>query len=390
MNFFLTTYIYPIESPVILSEALRFTLDNPCTPEEIGIIRNYLEVSLNSPDEAYEHEYSARIPIEKIDDVFTIQQSLEDFEQKFSQADSYVKEFFRLNKTNDLLMLLSKMWIIARFDDEGESERLAQIAKEERAQGHVGFFLLEDENPILKNSNKLINYSHLLSLLIHNAPEEYTGGSFIAYNDIQRLKRPKIDRSINQNIMFFCFMAYPHKPDDSSLWRFHFPFIRDKLLSTAKELETVWKNESPQETILYIANLLKVSSEDIKDERSALVTLVSILELLLTHNPDFNRFNIEDSISKQFKLKASILVYLNDKTKDLNWIKKRLAVIYNQRSNIAHGNFTQFNKYLKSLPKKEGEEEYFSDLILDLLLFIRSIIEEYIKDSGFVDFLKEN
>ena len=118
--------------------------------------------------------------------------------------------------------------------------------------------------------------------------------------------------------------------------------------------------------------------------------MTSILELLLTHNPDFNRFNVEDSISKQFQLKVSILVYLNDKTVDINAIKSRLKTIYQQRSNIAHGNFSAVNKYINGLSKKEGKEEYFDDLVVDLYKYVRSVLEEYLKDFRFVEFLKEN
>ena len=118
--------------------------------------------------------------------------------------------------------------------------------------------------------------------------------------------------------------------------------------------------------------------------------LTSIIELLLTHNPDFNRFNVEDSISKQFQLKASILIYLNDKTVDINGVKSRLKTIYQQRSNIAHGNFAAVNKYISSLSKKEGKEEYFDELVVDLYKYLRAILEEYLKDIRFVDFLKEN
>lgn len=118
--------------------------------------------------------------------------------------------------------------------------------------------------------------------------------------------------------------------------------------------------------------------------------LTSIIELLLTHNPDFNRFNVEDSINKQFQLKASILIYLNDKRVDINAVKSRLKIIYQQRSNIAHGNFSAVNKYINSLSKKEGKEEYFDDIVVDLYKYVRAILEKYLKDLKLIDFLKEN
>ena len=69
-------------------------------------------------------------------------------------------------------------------------------------------------------------------------------------------------------------------------------------------------------------------------------------------------------------------------------IKRRLRIIYTQRSNIAHGNFKAVEKYIRNLSKKEGQEEYFEDLVVDLYVYIRAILEEYLKDITFVEFLK--
>jgi len=49
MNFFLTSYIYPIEKPITLSQKLNFVLDNPRTQEEIDLIVENIRVSKNPP-----------------------------------------------------------------------------------------------------------------------------------------------------------------------------------------------------------------------------------------------------------------------------------------------------------------------------------------------------
>jgi uncharacterized protein YqgQ len=112
--------------------------------------------------------------------------------------------------------------------------------------------------------------------------------------------------------------------------------------------------------------------------------LTSVIELLVTRNPDTSRFNVEDSINKQFQLKASILVYLNNKETDIEDVKKRLKTIYQQRSNVAHGNFSEIDK----VTKKEGMHGYYDSLISDLYAYNRAIIEEYLKDTKFVEFIK--
>lgn len=141
---------------------------------------------------------------------------------------------------------------------------------------------------------------------------------------------------------------------------------------------------------MYVAGLLRTVDEDLSDEKFELVVLVSILELLLTHSPDNNRFNVEDSISKQFRLKVATLVYLSDRSGDLDQLKSRIKTIYNLRSSIAHGNFNEVTKYINRLSQEEVEEEYFSDLLTDSYEYIRIILFEFFKDPDFVTFLKDN
>jgi hypothetical protein len=155
-------------------------------------------------------------------------------------------------------------------------------------------------------------------------------------------------------------------------------------------------NEGNSEKLLYIGNILKVVGHDLHDEKIKLLLLTSIIELMLTHNPDLQRYNVEDSINKQFQLKATTLIYLNDTSRSIKDIKNRLKTIYTQRSNVAHGNFHEIEKYIDKLSKNrkaEDEEmgggEYFVSLITDLYVYIRAILEEYLKDRGFVEFLKD-
>lgn len=170
-------------------------------------------------------------------------------------------------------------------------------------------------------------------------------------------------------------------------WHFY-PKIKDALTQASALLENnLDKNENK---LLYIGDTLRISANNRADKKIQLVMLVSIIELLLTHNPDFKRFNIEDSISKQFILKSSILIYLQNKSKDINSIKSRLKTIYSIRSAIAHGNFKEVDKFIKNLSKKEGQEEYFEDLITDLHQYIKCILNQFLSDSSFVEFLKEN
>lgn len=89
-------------------------------------------------------------------------------------------------------------------------------------------------------------------------------------------------------------------------------------------------------------------------------------------------------------MRLARLVYLNDKTRSLEKLKERLKIIYDQRSNVAHGNFVAVKKYVAGLSKKDGHKEYFSDLITDLYSYVRAVVEEYLNDKQFVEYLKAN
>lgn len=405
MNFILTTYIYPIDKEIQISKRFNFSLDNPRTEEEIQLVSSYLEKSMNSPSEFYQDGWNANLPIhitEETKDYVSVESTLQNFEENYSKADKYVKKFFKNNKDKNILEKIARMWIIGRFDDEGSFENMKIAHKEMRDEGQRGFFMLEKGNPVVDNSNNLINYSHLLSLLLHTEKTDYFGKSFFLHQEYLSSQELKIDKFLNQTILMFAFKSHTtdiHHEEEKWLSILH---IKDDLIKLSNDLDSVI-DDSNEDKILFISNLLKITSEEIKDSRFKLVTLISIIELLLTHSPNYQRFNVEDSISKQFKLKTSILVYQNNKDIDLEWLKSRLRDIYNQRSNIAHGNFKELDKYLekevKKLDSKDNtldlSKEVLKDTIIESLIsdvysFIRAILEEYIKDRKLVEYLKEN
>ncbi len=401
MSFLLTEYIYPIQEEIMLSDKYKFSLDNPRTEEEINLIVNYITKSYDFSLDSDYFMGGPRIPIyddENYPNIATIEKSLSEFIKNYSNVDGYVNEFAEQNKTNNPLETIGKMWVIARFDDENESEKLKQqfeqIQIEDPDRKH--FIILDDDNPLVSNSKKLLDYSYILTFLYHSDKENYNDQSFIAQKHYEDLRYIKIDTIINNCILMFTFRAYSNTcHHESDRWR-RFFHIKEDIIKVSGQLEKLF-SESMEEKLLYIADTLRVVGEDMKDQRHILLTLTGIIELLLTHSPNYNRFNVEDSISKQFKLKASILIYLNDKTRDIEQIKKRLGEIYDQRSNIAHGNFKILKKYIDKelavLQKSDSdaEESYVLEYLnKDHRIYLRAILEEIIKDETLVNFMKEN
>lgn len=376
-------------------------MDNPRTEEEISLIENYI---IKSYDFSLDSEYQMggpRFPIynnEEYPNIVTLEASISEFIKNYGEVDNYVNQFAKENKSKKPLEIFSRMWIITRFDDEGEPEKLKQQFEEIKREDSGGkhFVILGDENPLISNSKRLLDYSYLLTSLYHTDKEHFGEQSFIIQKYYDDLRYIKIDTMLNNCIMMFTYKSYSNIcHHESDRWR-SFYHIKEDMIKASDQLENIL-NGGMEDKLLYIADLLRVIGEDMSDQRQILVALTGIMELLLTHNPNYNRFNVEDSISKQFKLKASILIYLNDKTRDIEQVKKRLGEIYTQRSNIAHGNFKTLKKYidkeLKVLLKSDSdaEDSYILEYLnRDLRIYLRAVLEELIKDESLVNFMKEN
>lgn len=402
MNFLLTRYIHPIEHPIILSEKLGISLDNPRSIEEIELIANYLKVSLDSPNIMYSYGYPNRLPMSaysKPANYVTIRSAFKQLYKEYSKSDKYLKEFFKNNSQKNGFEFLAKMWIIARFDDKGAFDELKKQHEGLYAKGEGGWVsFLDSDHPIYKLSERIVNYSYLLSVLLRSPLEELSSNaSFLLHTSIDEIREPKIDAHVNATITSWAVSCFPYRGRDTEISIRFFFSIRNKIEETAHILESILDTKSIDK-LLYVGSLLSVAGNKIEDSRWRLVTLVSIIEMLLTRNPDTSRFNIEDSISKQFKLKAGLLIYLNDKNKNLNEIKNNLTNIYAQRSNIAHGNLVAYEKFIEKKSKEINEEDlnifsaketvvYTMDDIL--FSYVKAILEEYVKDRDLVEFLKE-
>ncbi len=375
-NFLLTKYFFPIRQNITLSRRFGFEFDNPRTDKEIAYVKRFIT-------DLYESGVIGVIPPYSKEDVVTLESIVKSFRDAYSKDDEYVKEFFKAYKRKNLFDYFAKIWCVVRFDDAGQSEQLDEMYQEMREKGQKGFVLLDDKNPALINAQSLINYCHLLALLSHNEGKDYFGRDFI-FNPDQLYERVLLDDLMMNLIMLTGDIHnYKTRPEhreqmDWMCWRFG----SKEILKNASIIEKAFDN-GQAEQLLYIGGLLGIANRTY-DIRIRLLILTSIIELLVTRNPDTGRFNVEDSINKQFQLKASILIYLNDKENDIDLVKKRLKMIYQQRSDVAHGNFGEIDKIIKN----EGMHDHFDSLVVDLYAFVRAIIEEYLKDTKFVEFIK--
>lgn len=385
MNFILTQYIYPIKEPIILSKRMNIILDNPRTEEEINRIGRLIQISHEKS------EFFRLPPYHKDKRVMSWDYFIKTFIEKFSKNDEYVKEIARTYKSknfHNVYEFLAKIWIIARFDDKNESEKLEKLRKEHSVEGEAGFFLLEDDSPIIAGAKQLVDYSYLFSLLFPKK-QNVNRTSFLLHDRFAEMSTTSPQDDISREVMFFGLCVEGHgRPNRKEDNYYLFPFAKNDLIGTAQLIDEAYSIDK-EARIPYISNLLKIATFDTDDDKLKIVVLVSIIELLLTHNPNYNRFNVEDSITKQFVLKTGILLYLNNKKNDINKIREKLQDLYRIRSNIAHGNLKSAEQLIIEALKKYNYK-YLDSYVEEIKKYVRVVILSYIKDKSFVDFLKAN
>lgn len=148
MNFLTTSYVYPLPEKISLSHHLNFSLDNPRTEDEISTVKDYLF-------EAYNAERGGRFLLNSYRPDEALESILFDFRDAFN-SDEYVAKFFNSYERERIFEFIARMWVIARFNDEGNSQLIKEALMQiQKAQPDKYYVLLEDTDPIIKNSEKV-------------------------------------------------------------------------------------------------------------------------------------------------------------------------------------------------------------------------------------------
>ncbi|QXP52859.1 hypothetical protein [Cellulophaga sp. HaHa_2_1] len=382
MTFAITKYIYPLESSILLSESLNYTIDNPRTEEEIELVKNFITKSLDESDE----ETSSMAGIG-----FRLALSLGDLKKglELKDKEGYALQYYKTNEEKLFVDILAETWLILRFSDEEEFTKIAKNREE-----LFRTIARNDNSEYAIKFNELANYCHVLSILIHNDDSRYHGESFLlsdnAYDVFFKSKNRKIKESVENFIHSNFSFNEPKRYEEWLYWfdakdwifedaeRLESLIIQDKIQEKGKKIRLSQK-QTPKQKIFHIGGLQKTAYEHLKDPELMLLLLVSIIEYLVTRNPDNNKFNVEDSISKQFKLKCAVLIHNQDDEYDMVQLSNDLNSLYSQRSDIAHGNY---------------KEDFNIDRIVEsvrlLNKFIEHILNEYIDDRNLLEYLKDN
>ena len=368
-GFILTNCMYPIDKRLELKNCC---FDNPRTSQEIRAVAqilkkaNYIE---NIPiPETYEQFGKEVINLEMIVDKY------------FERYNLNKKYLYTRNgkKYSDIYYKMAKNWVILRYDTNCEFQN-----------SDYGY----------KKYKEIISYIDLLTFL--SFPEgSYRNNGLLIPESFDFFEIKSIDKTIH-NIIINLLVLSTARTDEEENNNVKF-CIFNKIYHKFLESENLIMKSEKNEVINYIADNIS-NYISMEDKKMRIMSLVSILELLLTHKPDSNRYNIEDSIRKQFCNKILILLYLN--YKNINYVEEEryLLMIYDLRSAIAHGNFEQIDTIAKKMDKwllnnsidyKKYYEGFDTDIVFEYIeesleKYVRTSIKMFLEDQNLIELLKK-
>ena len=385
MAFTLTKYLHPIENPIVLSGHYNYVLDNPRTEDEIQLVRRFVFKTLDRRD-------GDRRVMPLIGRASYALDTLKEW-QDANEPDNFATQYINANNHRPTIDYLCKIWIIIRFDDDeifnelkGNDEGLIHTLMTRRGKEYEEKF------------ERLSNYCHLLSVLGHQNEEfwetTYHGESFLLVNDPYAIFFTSYSDDIYNAVEKYTgFNSLADAGNRVTSW-LYWQDGSSYLIEQGLRLDTLipqplnWvegpkkpisQKQTPKQKLEHVGSIFNSAFKLNSDPKIMLLLLVSIIEFLLTRNPDTSKFNVEDSIGKQFKLKCALVVHNQNKTIDLKTINDKLKKIYNQRSDVAHGNYNDGFDIREVV-----------NSVYDLYVFLKCILREYIDDRDVIEFAKDN
>ncbi|MFN5540424.1 MAG: hypothetical protein ACK481_10285 [Candidatus Melainabacteria bacterium] len=405
-GFLFTVYAWPLEEPVLISQHFGFSFDNPRTDEEIKLVREFIKKAYideyrltnlikSAPEFARNKDLMSkfnRLPYEDLCDYVSSMSLLD-------PQNSYAKTFERNSLSDDeLIDHVSRFWIIARYTQEEETAKWMELGKLIVDDSKLNYRAnLDKIKSTFKSrpSENLKAFSYLLSILISN--RWYLGKTFLIEGDgfspVEAFGGNRNNLSADFSLNSIALVRQMKNEDlkIESNW-LCFPFVRERLNQIVALLDMAFEKGS-EEKLEYISNTLRTVSYEISDNKIKLLMLSSIIELLVTHNPDHQRYNVEASITKQFKLKAGLITFLvasdkQNKSKELQIIKEDLKTIYDLRSTIAHGDFSKIQTIINKA-QKEPQKQNLDYYIQQTYTYLKACIYFDLSEPELIAFIKK-
>lgn len=372
-DYLLTKYLYPLEPSDKFWNNIYF--DNPRTEKEINDIASFLKKSNLNDSNSFEEEQ--------------LEKGLKDFCQHFEIN-------YNFNSNFDIYHKLASIWVIVRFDYVFCSNDYSIIDSCDYKTSRILNFLSFCN---IDNTDRSTNSIFLCSE--RPITDCTTKTAFITFNNLFGFESSSETSSV-----------------DSDMFILPFPLIKNIIYSKINKIINLENDEK----FNYIAEQIS-HIENQRHYQEKLILLVSLFEMLLAHKPNADRYNVEQSIKRTFQNKILLLLYLDNPRNKKDYLTKELSLIYDLRSDIAHGNFDNISntlekirklylennligsdeeretyiKYLKNKNTKLYAEDVwfledsniYSTIIKHLKKYIKIILNKYIDDIDFFDILKE-
>jgi len=376
MNIILLKGILPLKNKIILSKKFGLELDNPRTKDELNYVSYILENKIEFKEDKKLLDYFLVSDIKTISHLNYLDASIKSLIVHHKNNSYFNKNFLKNYKKEKAFNYLVKSWLVVRFDDEGffkelRSEKRKMIKRKER-----GVFILEGTEIGPKREERALNFLSIIDLIFIDNLKGHLRKTVILEEDV---------RILPQELLIY-ITALKH--GRSIHGEFDYFTIADniqKIVEFSKYIDKLSQEQS--EKLLFIGETIRNINDNWQNSKMQFLMLVSIIEFLLTHNPETSKFNVEDSIRKQFKLKAGIVI--NKRSgENLNFLSEKLKTIYDVRSMIAHGNFSEFKKFINNYEKKDKDFDFF-ELVENCFDYVKVVVESYIFETDFIESLKK-
>ncbi len=376
MNIIPLKGVFPLNKKITLSKYWKIELDNPRTPNEQSYFRQLLEEHIEFRDDDKRlKNYFFMSEGKTILHKKYLKKILIGLKQK-SQKNEYIdKTFLKHYDPKEAFNYLANSWLIVRFDDEGFFEKLREEQRQMRKRKERGLFILQGNEVGAVREENASNFAAILSLLFLDVFE----GRLTKTIELETEKR-----SLTQELFIYLHqLSFP----DKKFKEFDYQTVMGRIDDMVRWGERIDLLSSEQKgKLMFVGEMIRNVNENTINSRMQLLMLVSIIEFLLTHNPDYSRFNVEDSISKQFQLKAGVLIKQKNKG-DFAAAVKKLKNLYDIRSMIAHGDWNALDRYMRSVTGRKDSDMF--DFVEIAFNYIKIIVEAYINDPSFIEALKK-
>ncbi len=380
----LTYYAYPLEKKDIKPFFNGIYFDNPRTKEEIQYVANVLK-KLNREEVRLPEEQNqvgeGYITLRMLVDTFFSNNLHDENIQRFALKNSKEKNIYKL---------LAKMWVIVRCENILDEDILK------------GFFCikintdLEDVqdtdvtiNQNLVNYEVIAQYLKFFSFLLSNESSMFV--PLLIESKYGLIERDAGFRLFP--LLMTIFTNTTNNPKDIPYCTFN--HFQSKIIDLVSLIGDKYNTYKFKHLCRIIDNI-----DYNNDNNLNLLSLISIIEMLITHNPANSKFNVEESITRQFIHKTVFLLYENDHKIDVKKTTEELKLAYKLRSEITHGDFESIKKTLQKLYdfyglSKDGKgidydslDSSVDSLNHNMCEYVRIILKIYLKDEIKLDIIK--